>query len=79
MFIKDGSGKPVSPMHDIPMLASDGIYNMVVEVPRWTNAKIEIDLKSALNPLKQDVKKGKLRLTTLTQNNFEYLCSALDM
>ena len=38
-----------------------GIYNMVVEVPRWSNAKIEIDLNSALNPLKQDVKKGKLR------------------
>merc|ERR1719362_1177151 len=34
---------------------------MVVEVPRWTNAKMEIDLKSALNPIKQDVKKGKLR------------------
>jgi len=32
-----------------------------VEVPRWSNAKIEIDLKSGLNPLKQDVKKGKLR------------------
>ena len=36
---------------------------MVVEVPRWSNAKIEIDLKSGLNPLKQDVKKGKLRQT----------------
>jgi len=61
MFIKDGSGKPVSAMHDIPMLASPGIYNMVVEVPRWSNAKMEIDLKSPLNPIKQDVKKGKLR------------------
>jgi len=61
MFIKDGAGKPVSAMHDISMLASDNTYNMVVEVPRWSNAKIEIDLKSPLNPLKQDVKKGKLR------------------
>ena len=34
---------------------------MVVEVPRWSNAKIEIDLTADLNPLKQDVKKGKLR------------------
>ena len=81
MFIKDSSGKPVSPMHDIPMLASkltlkkdikqslnilgDGFYNMVVEVPRWSNAKMEIDLKSALNPIKQDVKKGKLRLVSI--------------
>jgi len=34
---------------------------MVVEVPRWTNAKMEIDTKSKMNPIKQDVKKGKLR------------------
>ncbi len=34
---------------------------MVVEVPRWTNAKMEINLKEKLNPIKQDVKKGKLR------------------
>jgi len=61
LFFKDGEGNPVSAMHDIPMLAGDGLYNMVVEVPRWTNAKMEIDLKAALNPIKQDVKKGKLR------------------
>jgi len=36
-------------------------FNMVVEVPRWTNAKMEIDIKSPLNPIKQDVKKGNLR------------------
>lgn len=34
---------------------------MVVEVPRWTNAKMEINLKEKFNPIKQDVKKGKLR------------------
>ncbi|XP_023336794.1 inorganic pyrophosphatase [Eurytemora carolleeae] len=61
LFFKNESGQVVSPMHDIPMLAGEGVYNMVVEVPRWSNAKIEIDLKSSLNPLKQDVKKGKLR------------------
>jgi len=61
LFIKDAAGNPVSPMHDIPMKAGEGVYNMVVEVPRWSNAKIEIDLKSSLNPLKQDVKKEKLR------------------
>lgn len=60
-FFKDASGNLVSPMHDIPMLAGEGVYNMVVEVPRWSNAKMEIDLKSSLNPVKQDVKKGKLR------------------
>ena len=36
-------------------------FNMVVEVPRWSNAKMEINLKGQLNPIKQDVKKGKLR------------------
>lgn len=34
---------------------------MVVEVPRWSNAKMEISLKEKLNPIKQDEKKGKLR------------------
>ena len=34
---------------------------MVVEVPRWTNAKMEITLKEKFNPIKQDVKKGKMR------------------
>ncbi|XP_056226128.1 inorganic pyrophosphatase 2, mitochondrial isoform X1 [Seriola aureovittata] len=37
------------------------LFNMVVEVPRWSNAKMEIATKESLNPIKQDVKKGKLR------------------
>ena len=34
----------ISPFHDIPLFASaDGsVFNMVVEVPRWTNAKMEV-------------------------------------
>ena len=54
---------------------------MVVEVPRWTNAKIEIDLNSALNPLKQDVKKGKLRsaLQVLLETIKTGLAPSLDM
>ena len=58
----------VSPFHDIPLVneqyTSSGdnqgnvIYNMVVEVPRWTNAKLEIHKQSKLNPLVQDVKSG---------------------
>ncbi|XP_033230149.1 inorganic pyrophosphatase isoform X2 [Belonocnema kinseyi] len=53
----------ISPMHDIPLYAEDSnkIVNMVVEIPRWTNAKMEINLKETLNPIKQDIKKGKLR------------------
>ncbi|KAK2172743.1 hypothetical protein NP493_934g00020 [Ridgeia piscesae] len=53
----------VSPFHDIPLYANEEeqIFNMVVEVPRWTNAKMEIATTERLNPIKQDTKKGKLR------------------
>jgi len=60
VFLKNESGKLISPMHDIPLQAGN-VYNMIVEVPRWTNAKMEISLAEGLNPIKQDVKKGKLR------------------
>jgi len=53
----------VSPFHDIPLYADaeKKTFNMIVEVPRWTNAKMEIDTSAKLNPIKQDIKKGKLR------------------
>ncbi|TQV97159.1 inorganic pyrophosphatase [Cordyceps javanica] len=56
-------GVPVSPFHDIPLYANQEqtILNMVVEIPRWTNGKLEISKEELLNPIKQDVKKGKLR------------------
>jgi inorganic pyrophosphatase len=58
---KDGT--VVSPFHDIPLFAdqSSNVLNMVVEVPRWTNAKMEISKEEAFNPIKQDIKKGRLR------------------
>ncbi|KAK5790466.1 hypothetical protein VI817_007753 [Penicillium citrinum] len=56
-------GQIVSPFHDIPLYANaeKTILNMVVEIPRWTNAKQEISKEEFLNPIKQDTKKGKLR------------------
>lgn len=59
----DESGQAISPFHDIPLFADEEsrIFNMVVEIPRWTNAKMEIATKEKLNPIKQDVKKGALR------------------
>ncbi|KAM0332518.1 hypothetical protein ACHAQA_002801 [Verticillium albo-atrum] len=56
-------GVPVSPFHDIPLYANkeQTILNMIVEIPRWTNAKQEISKDELLNPIKQDIKKGKLR------------------
>lgn len=37
-------GYPVSPFHDIPLYANSEktIMNMVVEIPRWTNGKFEV-------------------------------------
>lgn len=39
----------------------ENLFNMVVEVPRWTNAKMEIATGEPLNPIKQDAKHGRLR------------------
>lgn len=35
----------VSPFHDIPLHANaeKTVFNMVVEIPRWTNAKMEVE------------------------------------
>lgn len=43
-------GVPVSPFHDIPLYANQEqtILNMIVEIPRWTNAKLEV--RSSLFP-----------------------------
>ncbi|CAK8674957.1 unnamed protein product [Clavelina lepadiformis] len=67
MYYKN-NGNYISPFHDIPCCATDNpkTYNMVVEVPRWTNSKMEIATKEPLNPIKQDVKKGKLRYVANT-------------
>ncbi|ROL42729.1 Inorganic pyrophosphatase [Anabarilius grahami] len=63
IYLKTSDGKYISPFHDIPLYVADEqiLFNMVVEVPRWSNAKMEIATKEPLNPIKQDVKKGKLR------------------
>ncbi|XP_031416880.1 inorganic pyrophosphatase 2, mitochondrial [Clupea harengus] len=63
VFFKNSEGKYVSPFHDIPIYADEAqnIFHAVIEVPRWTSAKMEIATKDPLNPLKQDTKKGELR------------------
>lgn len=37
-------GQPLSSFHDIPLYANEQqtVLNMVVEIPRWTNAKLEV-------------------------------------
>ncbi|XP_076445431.1 uncharacterized protein LOC143283158 isoform X2 [Babylonia areolata] len=63
IFFRGPSGNIISPFHDIPLYSDEKakICHMVVEIPRWTNAKMEISKDEKLNPIKQDVKKGKLR------------------
>nr|XP_054364758.1 inorganic pyrophosphatase 2, mitochondrial isoform X3 [Mirounga angustirostris] len=63
LFFKNVAGHYISPFHDIPLKvdSTENLFNMVVEVPRWTNAKMEIATKEPLNPIKQDTKDGKLR------------------
>jgi inorganic pyrophosphatase len=60
MFLKR-EGKVVSPWHDVPLLNKDNSFNMIVEIPKFTRAKMEIATSEVGNPIKQDVKKGKLR------------------
>jgi len=63
IYFTNQDGTLVSPFHDIPLYAdqSRSIFNMVVEIPRWSNAKMEISKEEVLNPIKQDTKNGKLR------------------
>jgi len=62
LYFKGPNGL-VSPWHDIPLYADEQnkIFNMVVEIPRWTNAKMEIATKEPLNPIKQDEKNNSPR------------------
>jgi len=63
VYVESPQGGIASSWHDIPLFADQnaGILNMIVEVPRWTNAKMEISKEEPFNPIKQDIKKGKLR------------------
>jgi len=57
-------GKTVSPFHDIPLWVDEkaSIANMVFEIPKGTQPKLEISKEEFMNPIKQDVKNGKLRI-----------------
>eukprot|EP01126_Amoeba_proteus_P065484 TRINITY_DN9323_c0_g1_i4.p1 TRINITY_DN9323_c0_g1~~TRINITY_DN9323_c0_g1_i4.p1 ORF type:complete len:266 (-),score=52.06 TRINITY_DN9323_c0_g1_i4:99-896(-) len=63
VFFTDSQGNFVSPIHDIPLWVDQtaGIARMVVEIPKGTHPKLEMAVGEALNPIKQDVKKGQLR------------------
>ncbi|PKS05444.1 hypothetical protein jhhlp_008820 [Lomentospora prolificans] len=53
-------GRPISFWHDVPTYPDESnhqIVNMVVEIPRWTNGKLEIKRDEPLNPIFHDEKK----------------------
>lgn len=52
--------KAISPWHDIP-LRSGEYFNMITEVSKHSREKFEINTKESMNPIAQDIKRGKLR------------------
>ncbi|KAJ9526526.1 inorganic pyrophosphatase precursor [Haematococcus lacustris] len=60
IFFKQGA-KMVSPWHEIPLFAGDGNLHYICEIPKETSAKMEVATDEVGTPIKQDVKKGKLR------------------
>ncbi|PRW33953.1 inorganic pyrophosphatase isoform A [Chlorella sorokiniana] len=62
IFFKQAKdGAVVSPWHDIPLYAGDGLVNFVCEIPKESAAKMEVATDETNTPIKQDTKKGKLR------------------
>ncbi|KAL4425349.1 hypothetical protein ABPG75_009365 [Micractinium tetrahymenae] len=60
-FKQQKDGAVVSPWHDIPLFAGDGLVNFVCEIPKESAAKMEVATDETSTPIKQDTKKGKLR------------------
>jgi len=61
MYITNDDGRPLSSWHDVPLMAtevdrSNQTYNMIVEIPRFSQAKFEISRERRLNPIVQDKK-----------------------
>lgn len=59
----DGSLKSISPWHDIPLYANRQAkyFHFLCEIPKWTRAKYEVATGEVHNPIKQDVRNGRLR------------------
>lgn len=63
--------KTLSPWHDIPLVVGQH-FNYINEIPKGSRAKMEICTTEPLNPIKQDVKKGKLRFFGYGDIPFNY-------
>ena len=66
-FTNRNNGEKISPWHDVALVSNmvdssnTKYFNFVNEIPRYTKPKMEIATDVELNPIVQDVKKGKLR------------------
>jgi len=59
---KDSKDMDISPWHDIPLKTEqEDVFNCIIEIPKMTKKKMEVNTKEEMNPIAQDVKKGKLR------------------
>ncbi|KAI9266720.1 putative inorganic pyrophosphatase [Phascolomyces articulosus] len=66
LYLENDQGVPISIFHDLPFQPASRkephIFNMIVEIPRWTLPKMETTKESVMNPIKQDtLKDGSLR------------------
>jgi len=65
LYFQDDQGNFLSPWHDIPLFniddPSNTTYNMIVEIPRFSQAKFEINREYLLNPIVQDHEDNHLR------------------
>jgi inorganic pyrophosphatase len=64
--------KPISPWHDISLQAGPNLFHYVNEIPKGARAKMEISTTEPFSPIKQDVKKGKLRFFGYGDIPFNY-------
>lgn len=76
LHFTNSSSQPISPWHDVPLIAGKDahgpLYYYVNEIPKGTRPKMEIATKEANNPIKQDVKKGALRIFKYGDLPFNY-------
>jgi len=60
-----GSGRILSYWHDVPLLtksdSTNKTYNLIVEIPRFSQAKFEIHREHLMNPIVQDREDNHLR------------------
>ena len=64
IYFKNQNGDIISPFHHVilyPVSHSRDIVNMVVEIPKYTNLKMEISKEIVMNPIIYDRKNEKIR------------------